>query len=188
MQLVFIILPLILISFFSCTEQGACDNVMCENGGVCLDGTCDCPTGFIGAHCQERAVPDYIRIRTLTVTRFPGLKENNSWDELDGPDIFFRLLDEKYPIGQPDNLVENATASQPYQFKFHFIEITHPSHTYRLQLLDYDGVDTKEDFMGEITFIPNEKMKDLPASITLDDGGPVAFTMTVEYYYNNNND
>ena len=28
---------------FSCSSEDACDMVNCLNGGVCNDGTCDCP-------------------------------------------------------------------------------------------------------------------------------------------------
>ncbi|HZV68506.1 MAG TPA: calcium-binding EGF-like domain-containing protein [Saprospiraceae bacterium] len=188
MQFLFVLLPLSVLSLFSCSERSVCDDVMCENGGICLDGTCDCPVGFTGVHCQERATPDYIRITTLTVTRFPELKDNSTWDASDGPDLFFRLFNEKIVIGQPDYLVENAIVDRTYQFDFHFIDITDPAHTYTLQLLDFDGVDIKEDFLGEITFIPFENEKGFPETITLDNGGPIAFTMTVDYYYNNHHD
>ena len=29
-------------------ETSNCDNVTCLNGGECVDGTCDCPPGYIG--------------------------------------------------------------------------------------------------------------------------------------------
>lgn len=34
----------------SCSSD-PCDEVTCLNSGVCIDGSCDCPTGFIGADC-----------------------------------------------------------------------------------------------------------------------------------------
>ena len=37
-----------------------CDVNMCQNNGTCmkhvLTYTCDCPSGFIGAFCQEKGV------------------------------------------------------------------------------------------------------------------------------------
>lgn len=34
----------------ACTDN--CKDVQCENGGSCVEGVCDCPTGFSGANCQ----------------------------------------------------------------------------------------------------------------------------------------
>jgi hypothetical protein len=49
-------------AFVSCTKYPtkkngtiieACQNVVCYNGGTCLDGRCNCPAGFSGADCQD---------------------------------------------------------------------------------------------------------------------------------------
>jgi hypothetical protein len=60
--LVTLIFSLILI--YSCTKKGVdyndttlirpCDNVICLNGGTCLDGNCSCPLGYEGAQCQTK--------------------------------------------------------------------------------------------------------------------------------------
>lgn len=42
------------VIFSSCTKT-TCDNVICQNGGVCADGKCTCPAGFSGTRCQVRA-------------------------------------------------------------------------------------------------------------------------------------
>lgn len=37
----------------SCEETfEPCDNVVCMNGGTCVDGFCDCPTNFTGPDCS----------------------------------------------------------------------------------------------------------------------------------------
>jgi hypothetical protein len=35
----------------SCNPD-ACKNVVCNNGGSCLDGACQCPSGFEGTNCE----------------------------------------------------------------------------------------------------------------------------------------
>lgn len=36
------------------TNIQACKNVVCYNGGTCLDGTCHCPAGFEGTDCNSK--------------------------------------------------------------------------------------------------------------------------------------
>ena len=38
------------LTFTSCTDE--CKDVVCENGGICEDGNCDCPNGFSGVSCE----------------------------------------------------------------------------------------------------------------------------------------
>ncbi|UTW64500.1 hypothetical protein KFE98_10290 [bacterium SCSIO 12741] len=33
-------------------KKDKCEEVSCSNGGVCVDGTCECPSGFSGENCQ----------------------------------------------------------------------------------------------------------------------------------------
>ena len=39
-----------IVSTQSCTDK--CDGVNCQNGGACVDGTCNCPDGYSGASCE----------------------------------------------------------------------------------------------------------------------------------------
>lgn len=37
-------------SLNSCTD--ACKDVVCQNGGTCVDGSCDCAAGYEGTNCE----------------------------------------------------------------------------------------------------------------------------------------
>lgn len=40
--------------FTSCNSD-ACADVVCSNGGSCVDGTCACPAGYEGAKCETES-------------------------------------------------------------------------------------------------------------------------------------
>ncbi|MGH1336566.1 MAG: calcium-binding EGF-like domain-containing protein [Aureispira sp.] len=52
-NLSFILIPFFCIAllFSSCTEQDACADITCLNGGTCDSGECDCPAGYSGELC-----------------------------------------------------------------------------------------------------------------------------------------
>ena len=48
---IFLIACVVVFSLNSC-KKDKCKKVECQNGGTCLEGVCDCPTGFIGENCE----------------------------------------------------------------------------------------------------------------------------------------
>jgi len=44
---------LLFLSSCNSAPGDACDLVICENGGTCIDGTCNCAPGFSGESCQD---------------------------------------------------------------------------------------------------------------------------------------
>ena len=50
MKLTIIFSILVLLSL-SC-KKDLCESVYCLNGGICVSGNCDCPSGYYGPHCE----------------------------------------------------------------------------------------------------------------------------------------
>ena len=40
---------------FFCAAVPPCASVTCENGGTCVEGTCECYEGFTGDRCQNQS-------------------------------------------------------------------------------------------------------------------------------------
>lgn len=42
----------LLVGFSSCEKEDPCQNVTCINGGTCVNGACNCPSGYSGSDCS----------------------------------------------------------------------------------------------------------------------------------------
>ncbi len=47
-----LLLPLLILFVFGCKKKDACDDVSCNGGGVCVDGTCQCDSLHEGTNCE----------------------------------------------------------------------------------------------------------------------------------------
>lgn len=57
-SVLFIIIILVAVS----CKNDECDGTICENGGTCLNGICNCPQGILGTNCE---IFDINQIQTL---------------------------------------------------------------------------------------------------------------------------
>jgi len=182
MQILSAIILLVGISFLSCVRD-PCEGNLCENLGVCESGRCNCPDEYRGDHCKEQVTPSKIRVNSVKVTRFPATNQGMSWDATDGPDIFYKMSEEVYPLSQPEYLVENADAAIDYSFILVPFDLRYVTSPYKMELFDYEGVGIPAQKMGELSFTPYTSENRFPTTIVLDDGGAIAFSIEVEYIF-----
>lgn len=166
------------VSLSSCRKEtpDPCEGITCVNDGVCINGTCDCPTGYSGAACQTELTPISVTITKVVVSNYPVVDgSGGSWDLSTGGDpyiVIARGQSANY-INQPHyehpSYYENATGqtltytlSAPYT-------ITEPNSQWSILLWDHDSPDP-DDFMTGLFHAPNDQAAGFPASYILDSG------------------
>ena len=179
--LAFLIIGLMLSS--ACKTVEDCGDG-CLNGGFCVVGTCNCATGYSGDRCQTQITPSTIKIIKIEVIRMPTENaDGKSFDAFGDPDLIFELVldNTKKIIWESSNEIEDADANKMLELipEPDLIISDQITENYSLMMYDKDIIDENE-FMGGISFVPYSYTNNFPATVTLDDGGNVAFKL----YYN----
>ena len=52
-----------LVTYTACNKD-ECKDVVCQNGGTCVTGTCNCATGYEGANCETAVRAKFIKTWT----------------------------------------------------------------------------------------------------------------------------
>ena len=79
----------------SCNKE-PCEEVTCQNGGACNDGSCACPVGFTGSECQDETRATYFGLYSglfiengvidsteFNLTTYPGNILRITWEDDD---------------------------------------------------------------------------------------------------------
>ena len=181
-----ILVILISLLFNGCKKSDSgdpCVGVVCQNGGTCSNGECDCPDGYFGPECQHQLVPSKIHITKITVTSFPTTTYSGaSFDPSNGlPDLLLRLYFGSALEWEAYGPFNNAHPANDYEFiPDHPIEIEDIEYQSTFSLYDYDSTDP-HDLMSSIQFFPYENSNNFPAELVLDNG--INTTMTVYLTY-----
>lgn len=51
-----LIILLLILTIAACKKADPCETAICYNGGTCVNGACNCPPGYSGAHCENTIV------------------------------------------------------------------------------------------------------------------------------------
>ncbi len=187
-------LCLFALPFFTSCHQGdpvdLCETLVCLNDGVCANGKCNCPDGYTGVDCGSQKVPAKIRITKIRVTRIPLTNNGEPWDLDQGwesaPDINILIERNGVKFYEHPHYIWNADPSLPHEFKpapLYHIDMLHPTDTYKITLFDFEAWYGNLEYMGSLEYIPYSDGNHFPQSLTLDEGGDVAFELVVEYIF-----
>lgn len=177
-------LLMLMTTIFSCSKEvDPCEGIICENGGSCFNGVCECTDSYEGAACQNEKIPASITITSITVTRMPSNNGGLNWDVLNGPDliIFFYKQSNDGTILDRTSVIENADTNQSYTFSNLSFKATTPDERYVIRLFDSDG--NADDFMGGVNFVPYKSNQGFPTGYILDADDNVAFDVEISYEF-----
>jgi hypothetical protein len=59
------------VTYTSCNKD-ECKDVVCQNGGSCVDGTCQCATGYEGTNCETEIRTKFVKTWTAKDTEVGG--------------------------------------------------------------------------------------------------------------------
>ncbi|MES2762022.1 MAG: calcium-binding EGF-like domain-containing protein [Bacteroidota bacterium] len=162
-----------------------CANTMCLNGGTCVDGSCSCPTGYMGADCGTQKTPTKVTISAIKVTKFPAMDGSVTWDPTinTNPDMFAVIKQGSTTLittASSNNISAGATTVlsgvSPY-------DVTNLTSQLNIELWDEDTppIDAN-DSMGNINFSIYDSSNHFPTTLTVDNG-TLTFEITLSYTY-----
>ena len=169
-----------LCTLISSCEKDPCEGIICENGGNCVSGMCDCPNNYEGAFCQDQKTPSSIEVSNLRVLAFPSVTSGGgNWDWDGGPDVYFQVYEGQTLVYDEMTFIENANSSSTNSFDFNYT-LNNPTSKYTIMLMDYDPLET-DDMMGGIEFTPYHSSNEFPSVLVLEIPG---YRMELNISYN----
>jgi hypothetical protein len=80
------------VFYTSCTKD-ACKDVVCKNGGTCVNGTCSCPYAFNGTNCETE-------VRSTYYNTYKGNGTDSDGDTYTGWSLkFYKVGDDPKTMG-----------------------------------------------------------------------------------------
>lgn len=164
-------------------QEDLCKGVICNNGGYCVNGDCQCPPQWTGPSCAQEVAPNKMRVGVITLTSFPLTDgAGGGWDLFDGPDVYLQIKQGSQVIfttGYVEDLLSQ------YSWFTTGLEFSNPTATYTISVFDYDDGLSADDPMGGISFTPYQPGKKFPVSYPLQCATcTVAFDFAaIEYFH-----
>lgn len=123
-----------------------------------------------------------VSITGITIVTMPLTDNGSSWDVDGNADPFFTILNTSTTLYSFPNHFNDVSASD---FPLNFIisgsgyKLPYINQLYGINLYDYDAT-SNDDFIGQITFNPNDYKSERPASKTYTNG---SIQVTVKFIW-----
>ena len=93
MNRTYILLCLSAVLFWSGCKKDPCLEITCENGGVCMEGDCECPEGFKGNFCESFDLQRYFGTYDVSYEGCFTTSENHkvSLEQIPGESVMFLI-------------------------------------------------------------------------------------------------
>lgn len=176
----------LLLAFFAlmgCKDK--CESTICNNGAICEDGKCICPTGYTGPACEQRLVPTSISIKSISVNNYPlTTSMGESWDSDGDADLYLVLSRYWDPIESNTEETINDAVNLPVTWNTPSFIIPRIIDFYCIELYDKDELD-EDELIGGMCFEPfKESNTGFPETIDLVDfDSTLSFRLSVEYSF-----
>ena len=184
MKNLLLILALAILGTAGCKDkqEQLCEGIICENGGECINGDCDCLEGYEGPSCESQTTPNRITVTSITIAEFPLFDNGSSWDVSSAADLKVVVYRGRTVIHSQLSVFKNTTGEENYRYvPATPIDITSPTDRHAISLFDEDSFDA-DDFMGGVEFSPYFNTNDFPSTLRVAAGG-VSFILEVKYVW-----
>lgn len=153
--------------------------MVCQHGGVCVEGSCSCPSGWTGELCQTQMTPTALHIKKIIVNQFP----DGNFDSFSSPDIYVAISEgevidnNEFTTDYYEDVIEGNS------YEFEGTTLTNVSSFYTVSIYDYDELDA-DDSMSGIIFKPIDNVLNFPPTIVLNNTSiQTSITLEVEWMF-----
>lgn len=158
------------------TANDPCAGIICQNGGLCISGNCDCPDGYVGEFCETQITPYALTITRVRVVSYPQTDGGAGWDLTSGPDVFVAYGSSC--CSGSSNYIQNAGQNLLFNVNWY---ISNPQAQFTIWTVDWDEFDAN-DIIGGINFVPRSFDDGFPNQLSLS-AGNITYLLDVTWHY-----
>ncbi len=183
-QIISFLSLLLILNFFSACKD-PCEDVECFRG-TCVDGECECLTGYTGDECRERLTTKRLKIDNIRLTEMPNYIGSDTTIDWNLYIVVTRAFLDTIYI-HPTTYMD-VDPSKDYDFipnediYFDSLNITSQFEKYRIYLLNETERGRPGDFVSGTWFSPGELAKNYPQSIVLSTNSST-FAIDITYIF-----